>query len=72
MLINTYMHHLKPQYHPKPQGIAIPFDNNLYIDIKIYSNILHSGVGLFLGFELVKDRVLLTPATEEAALLVRR
>ncbi|XP_046718627.1 5-phosphohydroxy-L-lysine phospho-lyase isoform X2 [Silurus meridionalis] len=30
------------------------------------------GVGLFVGFELVKDRVDLTPATEETALLVRR
>uniref|UniRef100_A0A4W4F4V9 5-phosphohydroxy-L-lysine phospho-lyase n=1 Tax=Electrophorus electricus TaxID=8005 RepID=A0A4W4F4V9_ELEEL len=30
------------------------------------------GVGLFLGFELVKDRVALTPATEEAGLLVQR
>ncbi|XP_062872960.1 5-phosphohydroxy-L-lysine phospho-lyase isoform X2 [Trichomycterus rosablanca] len=30
------------------------------------------GVGLFVGFELVKDRMALTPATEEAALLVRR
>uniref|UniRef100_A0A3B1K380 5-phosphohydroxy-L-lysine phospho-lyase n=1 Tax=Astyanax mexicanus TaxID=7994 RepID=A0A3B1K380_ASTMX len=30
------------------------------------------GAGLFVGFELVKDRVDLTPATEEAALLIRR
>ncbi|XP_058269759.1 5-phosphohydroxy-L-lysine phospho-lyase isoform X2 [Hemibagrus wyckioides] len=30
------------------------------------------GVGLFVGFELVKDRKVLTPATEEAALLVKR
>uniref|UniRef100_A0AAR2IWV4 5-phosphohydroxy-L-lysine phospho-lyase n=1 Tax=Pygocentrus nattereri TaxID=42514 RepID=A0AAR2IWV4_PYGNA len=30
------------------------------------------GVGLFVGLELVKDRVTLTPATEEAALLVGR
>ncbi|TTO95316.1 Ethanolamine-phosphate phospho-lyase [Bagarius yarrelli] len=30
------------------------------------------GAGLFVGFELVKDRELLTPATEEAALLVKR
>ncbi|KAF5901960.1 5-phosphohydroxy-L-lysine phospho-lyase-like, partial [Clarias magur] len=30
------------------------------------------GVGLFVGFELVKDRAVLTPATDEATLLVRR
>lgn len=30
------------------------------------------GVGLFVGLELVKDRDVLTPATEETALLVRR
>ncbi|XP_066519156.1 5-phosphohydroxy-L-lysine phospho-lyase isoform X2 [Hoplias malabaricus] len=30
------------------------------------------GVGFFLGLELVKDRVTLTPATEEAALLIKR
>ncbi|KAL7848734.1 hypothetical protein SRHO_G00203570 [Serrasalmus rhombeus] len=30
------------------------------------------GVGLFVGLELVKDRVTLTPATDEAALLVGR
>ncbi|XP_072548207.1 5-phosphohydroxy-L-lysine phospho-lyase isoform X2 [Salminus brasiliensis] len=30
------------------------------------------GAGLFVGIELVKDRVALTPATEEAALLIRR
>ncbi|KAI4904556.1 hypothetical protein NFI96_029624, partial [Prochilodus magdalenae] len=30
------------------------------------------GAGLFVGFELVKDRETLTPATEEAALLIKR
>lgn len=46
-------------------------DKLLYSDYNC-PNILHSGVGLFVGFELVKDRVTLTPATEEAALLVKR
>lgn len=31
-----------------------------------------SGVGLFIGMELVKDRVSKQPATEEAAQIVRR
>lgn len=31
-----------------------------------------SGVGLFIGMELVKDRVSRQPATEEAAQLVGR
>lgn len=42
------------------------------IENKIYFSIFSRGVGLFVGFELVKDREQKTPATETAAWLVKR